>query len=108
MAEENNQEKTEEPTSRRLEKAREEGQTPRSKELSTTLVLVLGAVGLLAFGPFMTERVIGIAKHSFSFSRETAYDTGMATSYLMSSIYEAAVALAPWLALVLFAAFAGP
>ncbi len=108
MAEQNEQEKTEEPTARRLEKAREEGQTPRSKELSTTLVLVLGAVGLLAFGPFMSERVMRIARNSFSFDRATAFDTGMASSYLMASVYEAAVALAPWLALVLVAAFAGP
>ena len=108
MAEENNQEKTEEPTARRLEKAREEGQTPRSKELSTTLVLVLGAVGLLAFGPFMAERVSRIARNSFSFNRETAFDTGMASSYLMSAVYESAMALAPWLVVVLFAAFAGP
>ena len=37
MAEENDnsQEKTEEPTPRRLEKAKEEGQTARSKELAT-------------------------------------------------------------------------
>ena len=43
MAEESSsQEKTEEPTARRLEKAREEGQVARSKELSTTMVLVLG------------------------------------------------------------------
>ena len=47
MAEDTSQEKTEEPTARKLEKSREEGQVPRSKELSTTMVLVAGAAGLL-------------------------------------------------------------
>ena len=36
------QEKTEEPTARRLQKGRDEGQVPRSKELGTTLVLEIG------------------------------------------------------------------
>ena len=109
MAEQDSsQEKTEEPTSRKLEKARDEGQVPRSKELGTTLVLVIGAVGLLIFGPFMTQRVTGLALNSFSFDRNTAFDTGMMSSYLNASILEAAIALAPWLLLVLVAAFAGP
>ena len=52
MAEENDnsQEKTEEATPRRLEKAREEGQTARSRELATMAVLLAGAGGLLMFG----------------------------------------------------------
>ena len=109
MAEQDSsQEKTEEPTPRRLQKARDEGQVPRSKELGTTMVLVRGAAGLLMFGPFMSERIAAMAKHSFSFDRDTAFDTGMMTSYLDASALEAAVALAPWLVVVLIAAFAGP
>ena len=109
MAEQDSsQEKTEEPTPRRLQKARDEGQVPRSKELGTTMVLVTGAAGLLMFGPFMSERIAAMAKHSFSFDRDTAFDTGMMTSYLDASALEAAVALAPWLVVVLIAAFAGP
>ncbi|MEC8104496.1 MAG: flagellar biosynthesis protein FlhB [Pseudomonadota bacterium] len=109
MAEQDSsQEKTEEPTPRRLQKARDEGQVPRSKELGTTMVLVIGAAGLLMFGPFMSQRIAAMAKHSFSFDRETAFDTGMMTSYLDASALEAGIALAPWLVLVLIAAFAGP
>ena len=40
--EEPGQEKTEEPTERRLRKAREEGQTLTSKELSSLVTLILG------------------------------------------------------------------
>jgi flagellar biosynthetic protein FlhB len=72
------------------------------------MVLVMGAAGLLMFGPFMSERIAAMAKHSFSFDRDTAFDTGMMTSYLDASALEAAVALAPWLVVVLIAAFAGP
>lgn len=108
MAEESGQEKTEEPTSRRLEKAREEGQVPRSKELNTTMVLLFGAAGLLAFGPWLSDHMTEIARLGFSFSRETAFDPSVMYNHLGASLREAALGLAPWLALVLFAAFIGP
>ena len=38
------QEKTEEASSRKIEKAREEGQIPRSRDLTTTAVLMLAAL----------------------------------------------------------------
>lgn len=109
MAEEDSsQEKSEEPTARRLEKAREEGQVPRSKELATTLVLVIGALGLLAFGPWMAERLNNIALASFSLERSSLFDSRMMSNQLGAAVMEAAIALAPWLILVLIAAFAGP
>ena len=40
MAEESSGERTEEPTGRRLEQAREKGQIARSKELGTAAVLI--------------------------------------------------------------------
>lgn len=102
------QEKTEEPTPRRLEKAREEGQAPRSKELATTLVLVVGALGLLIFGPWMAERMNNIALASFTIERAALFDPRVMSSQLGAAMVEAGVALAPWLVLVLIAAFAGP
>mgnify|MGYP001468667974 CR=1 FL=1 len=36
-------EKTEDPTGKKLEKARQKGQVARSRELSTTLVLIVSA-----------------------------------------------------------------
>ncbi|WP_320821394.1 flagellar biosynthesis protein FlhB [Thalassolituus sp.] len=108
MAEETSQEKTEEPTARKLEKSREEGQVPRSKELSTTMVLVAGAAGLLALGPWISERAIRIAKMGFSFERDAIYDIGSMSAHLNAATLEAAGALAPWLLIVVVAAFAGP
>jgi flagellar biosynthetic protein FlhB len=53
--EESAQEKTEEPTAKKLEKAKDDGQIARSKELNTLLVLMAGSFGLLIFGPDMYE-----------------------------------------------------
>ncbi|NCV87974.1 MAG: flagellar biosynthetic protein FlhB, partial [Oxalobacteraceae bacterium] len=46
MADSSDQEKTEEPTSRKLEKAREEGQVARSMELPAAAVTI-AALGML-------------------------------------------------------------
>ena len=52
MAEDDSsQEKTEEPTPKRLEKAKEEGQVPRSRELTTTAVVLAGTIGLFQSVP---------------------------------------------------------
>ena len=55
MAEENQdgQEKTEEPTQRRLDKAAEEGRVLTSKEVMVFTSLAMGLVLYLALGPFM-------------------------------------------------------
>lgn len=109
MAEEDpGQEKSEQPTARRLEKAREEGQVPRSKELNTTLVLVSGAVGLLMLGPTMSESIASIAKQGFDIERAAIFDTQQMALQLSAATFESAKALAPWLVIVLLGAFAGP
>lgn len=50
MAEETGQERTEQPTARRLDQAREEGRVPRSAELSAATAMLAGAVLLGAAG----------------------------------------------------------
>lgn len=58
MAEEQNgQERTEEPTPRRLEKAREEGQVARSRELTSMALVTLGAAVLMLVFPGAARRV---------------------------------------------------
>ncbi|MCW9052023.1 MAG: EscU/YscU/HrcU family type III secretion system export apparatus switch protein, partial [Motiliproteus sp.] len=48
--EETGQEKSEEPTAKRLQDAREKGDVARSKELTTTVLLLAAAGGILVFG----------------------------------------------------------
>ncbi len=56
MAEEaQGQDKSEEATPRKREKAREEGQAARSRELNTMTVLVAGSVAVLLFGKGMGD-----------------------------------------------------
>ncbi|WP_393999864.1 flagellar biosynthesis protein FlhB [Luteimonas sp. WGS1318] len=57
MAEnENGQEKTEEPSQKRLQDARDKGNVPRSRELATVAVFGAGVASLLAMGGGITAR----------------------------------------------------
>lgn len=102
------QEKTEEATPRRQEKAREDGQVPRSKELTTTAVLLAGSVGLLIFGGKMAATLLDILKYNFTLDRETAFDVNRMFDQLGSSFSEALFSLIPIFCILIFAAIAGP
>ena len=60
--EESGQEKTEDASLKRLEKAREDGQVARSRELGTTLLLMTGAISMLIFGASLAERFLTIKR----------------------------------------------
>jgi flagellar biosynthetic protein FlhB len=109
MAEEDSsQEKTEEATPRKLEKAREEGDIPRSRELSTFTVLMAGTVGLWVFGERIMQAVLGTMKDNLSIERAAIYDTNQMAIHLVSSAYEVAWALIPLMGVLVVAAIIGP
>lgn len=109
MAEnDDSQEKTEEPTARRLEKAREEGQVPRSRELTTTAILLAGTVGLVVFGPFMAETLSNVLRFNFILERDAAFDSNLMISHLTDSMADAMIMLLPLFAILFLAAIIGP
>lgn len=66
MAEEEGQERTEEATPKRLEDARKKGQVPRSRELSTMMVTVSGAIMLLVIGGHLGNGLAALLERAFS------------------------------------------
>ena len=68
MAEtESGQEKTESASERRLDQARERGEVPRSRDLGTAMLLIVGAASLLIFGRHGAEVVMTLARDHFDF-----------------------------------------
>ena len=59
-------EKTEEPTSKKIEDARKEGNVPKSQDASGVITLFVAILGLLMLFPFMTEHTIILFKYYFS------------------------------------------
>ncbi|WP_445621586.1 flagellar biosynthesis protein FlhB [Kushneria sp. Sum13] len=74
MSGDSDAEKTEEPTARRIEKAREEGQVARSRELTTFLMLSVGAAGLALCMSWMGETLSDVMMDGLTFDSEVARD----------------------------------
>lgn len=109
MAEEDSsQEKTQEATPRKKQKARDDGQIPRSRELTTTAVLLAGTLGLYIFGGMIIESLAGVLRFNFTLERETVFDPELMFAQLGHSFYEALFSLLPFFAMVVFAACVAP
>jgi len=106
--EQTGQERTEQPTERRLQEARKKGQVPRSKELNTMLSLILASLTLLVLGGSISQDIMQISVEGFSVSRELAFDTSQLPFQFMYMASQALLALAPFLAVMLVSVFAGP
>jgi flagellar biosynthetic protein FlhB len=66
MADEgNSQEKTEEPTPRRIEEARKKGQVARSQELSSVAIIMAGLIALMVMSPMMLHQLKSVMVASF-------------------------------------------
>lgn len=60
------QEKTEEPTSKKIEDARKEGNVPKSQDASGVLTLFVAILALLMLFPFMSEHMVTLVRYYFS------------------------------------------
>lgn len=88
MADESGQEKTEEPTPRRLDKAREDGSVARSRELASVVLLVGGMAGLVLLGQFMLDRMTQVFDLIERAGRLGLHDVAMHQSADSSSTHE--------------------
>jgi len=108
MAEESDLEKTEPASPRRLEKAHEEGQVARSRELGTFVMLATGLGGLWASGELMASHLGGALRNGLQFERASAFDASHMMVQAGSALVHALLALAPLLAAMLVAALVAP
>lgn len=108
MAEDTGQERTEEPTGKRLRDARERGQIPTSRELNTILMLLLGGAAVMAMSSILYEGIRASFELGLSVSRETIFDRHGTLIILERAIVEAAKATAPVLGAAAVIAVLGP
>lgn len=67
MAQMSDEEKTEDPTPKRREEAREKGQVARSQDMNSAFIILSGMLILYAFGYLMLERLYGNAMVFFDY-----------------------------------------
>ena len=101
-------EKTEEPSQRRLEKAREEGQVARSRELSTFAMLLAGGAGLWMMGSTFSNDLIALLRRGLTWDTDLAFNSKLLIPHLYSLSMEALIDFAPLLGLLLLTALFSP
>ena len=100
-------EKTESPSPRRLEKAREEGQVARSRELVTFLALFASGIGFSALGGQWVSHTTIALHHSLDLTRRDAFDPLALGERLATFASDALIAILPILLLIAGAVIAG-
>lgn len=108
MAEDSDVEKTEPASPKRIEKAREEGNVPRSSDLATTVVLFAAGLGFL-----MMHHQIGAAleksvRTGLSFERVIAFDSNMLLMKISQTIMDLLIAFSPLAMMIVAVAIAAP
>jgi flagellar biosynthetic protein FlhB len=101
-------EKTEQPTAKRLEEARKKGQVPRSTDLNTAAVVLIAGAGLHFMGAGLGDSLFELMRAGLSLSREQALDESSAISLFAAATLRAMLACAPILGLTLVAALLAP
>lgn len=101
MAEEEDAEdKTEDPTARRLSKAREDGQVARSQEATVAATVLCVASFMYLFGQSFFRDISNNFATGFSFEAEAIMDPSLAMTRLVDALVSAFLTLLPLLLLV--------
>lgn len=108
MAEESDLEKTEPASERRLEKAREEGNVARSRELTTFVMLGTASAGLWFTSGLLSESMNGSLRHGLQFDRAIAFDPAHMLSQTGLMALQTVMAIGPLFAMMMVAAVAAP
>ena len=102
------QEKTEQPTPKKLRDAQKKGQIPRSKELNTMSIMVLGASGLLLLGGSMLGSLAEMMTNGFTLSRAEILDPDIVFIRFEQALWMALSGISPFLGLMTIVAIATP
>ncbi|WFP48838.1 flagellar biosynthesis protein FlhB [Methylomonas sp. EFPC3] len=100
MAEESGQDKTEDPTGKRLTDSRKKGQVPRSKELNTFVTLMVSSALFFYAGQGMWHGLLEVMKRPLRVSREQIFDPVTLTTYLKTAFADGVWIILPFLAVL--------
>ncbi len=103
MAEENKdgQEKTEQPTAKRLEDAKKKGQIARSKEFNTMAITLVGGIALVSMSTHLGSGLWDIMSSNFTIPRQDMYDPAAMVTRLARAVEDGLFMLFPFFLVVL-------
>lgn len=104
----NDEERTESATPKRLEEARKRGEIPRSRDLSTAAVMLSGGAALSYMGGNLGAQLHGLMRSSLSLTREQATNEQLLLATVGGNVGHTLLACAPILGLMFLAALCAP
>jgi len=109
MAEsETGQERSEEPTAKKLEDARKKGQIARSRDFNTMVIIALASTTLIMMGHVMVSDLGEIMSRYFQPARADIYDPIGVVRWFYAAILDGVWLMVPFLALMLLGALFAP
>lgn len=109
MAEEDQaQEKTEEPSGKRLKESRDKGQIARSKDFNATVILIFTSVGFLVFGNRLADQMAMMMRQSFEFDTQMLITSSATFERLFFLARYGIMAVIPILVVIFFLSLAAP
>ncbi len=102
MAEENQdgQEKTEQPSPKRLDDAKKKGQIARSKELNTMAITLIGGIALVSMSNHLGSGLWDLMANNFTIPRQDMYDPTVMITRLARAIEDGLFMLFPFFLVV--------
>ncbi|RLJ22708.1 flagellar biosynthetic protein FlhB [bacterium endosymbiont of Escarpia laminata] len=98
------QEKSEQPTAKRLNEAKRKGQVARSKELNTMAITLIGVIFLAMTSGQLGGGLQALMKTSFTLSRDEIFDIGTLFTHLSAAMQDAFILLVPFFGLMIVVA----
>ncbi len=108
MAEDSDLEKTEQPSQRRLDQAREKGQVARSHEMSTFSILLAGGAALWFMGAQLNAQMVKLLHDGMTINRDLIFKPELMIPHLYDLSVSMLVTFAPVLLLLLLVALISP
>ncbi len=101
MAEETGQERSEEPTPKRIQESRDKGQVPRSKELNSMALLLAASGGFFLLGEKMLLGLSELFIHGLHIKNIKQMDNSIMIEKIGGALFDSIVIMAPMLALLI-------
>ncbi len=101
-------EKTEKPTPRRIQQAREEGNVPRSRELSIFAILVFGFAGFWMLSSWILARADALIIKGLKLDKFITNDSSLMMDHLGEMFVDGLILISPIFVILIVASFISP
>jgi flagellar biosynthetic protein FlhB len=108
MAEDSDLEKTEQASQKRLDKAREDGDIPRSRELATSAVLFSSGLFIMMMGDFFKDALLKSMSSGLHIDRSMAFDSSVLIMKISHLVFDLLIAFSPLALFIVAVAIGSP